>query len=275
MLTASLTCAHLYKLEANNVHTMRVEARGVTVAYGDEVIFREEDLLVEGSGLYVIIGPNGAGKTTLFKVLLGLIRPVKGRVFLNGQDVTGRPEVAGKLVGYVPQLTSLDFPFPVSVEELVESAVALRRRPIRLFFPREERWRVEKVMEEMGIKDIADKPLGSLSGGQRQRALIARALVWDPQVLFMDEPVASVDPRGKAEIAERIKELSRDRMVLVSSHDPSLFLDSAKEVIVVNRGIVAKGRPADVMRAELLREVYGGGVSLVERCVHLVDSHIG
>ncbi len=252
---------------------MWIQVEGLTVGYGEEVIFREESFRLDGSGLYVVMGPNGAGKTTLFKALLGLLRPISGRILINGVDVTGRPELAGKFVGYVPQLSAADFPFPVSVKELVESAVVLRRRPIRLFYPKEETWRVEKVLQEMGVSSVADKPLHELSGGQRQRALLARALVWDPEIMVMDEPIASVDPKGKEEIARRIRALSKDKMVLVSSHDPSLFLEGAKEIMVVNRGIVARGKPSEVMKTELLRKVYGGSVHLVERCVHIVDSH--
>ncbi len=101
---------------------LTLEARELGVSYGEEVVFSNESFRLEGPGLVVVMGPNGAGKTTLFRALLGLI-PVRGRVLVNGEDVTGRPERAGRLIGYVPQWRGEDYHFPVSVREVVESLV--------------------------------------------------------------------------------------------------------------------------------------------------------
>ena len=249
-----------------------IEVSHLTISYGKELVFSDESFKLEGPGLIVVMGPNGAGKTTLFKAILSLI-PVQGRVALNGVDVTGRPEEAGKQAGYVPQFRGEDFSFPVNVREIVESAIALRRRPIRLRFPPEERVRIEKVMEKVGIRQIEGKPLSELSGGQRQRVFIARALVWDPPILLMDEPLTAVDPMGRVDLVRMIKEMAEEKLVLVSSHDPSLFLDKAKALMVVNRGIVAIGPPNEVLKEELLSKVYGRSVFLVEKCVHVVDGY--
>ncbi len=249
-----------------------IEVSNLTVSYGDDVIFDEENFKLEGAGLTVVIGPNGAGKTTLFKGLLGLI-PVKGRVIINGIDVTGKAEEAGKLVGYVPQFKSEDYNFPINVREIVESAIALRRKPPRMGFPREMRARIREVMKTMGIWNIREKPLLELSGGQRQRVFIARSLVWDPPILIMDEPLTAVDPMGRADLVKMIKEFAESKLVLVSSHDPSFFLDKAKNLMVVNRGIVALGSPKDVLKEDLLSNVYGRSVFLVEKCVHVVDGY--
>ncbi len=249
-----------------------IEVSDLTVSYGEEVVFRRENFKLEGPSLIVVIGPNGAGKTTLFRGILGLI-PVEGKVFINGIDVTGKAEEAGKLVGYVPQFKAEDYSFPINVMEIVESAIALRGRPPRIRFPREMKTRVRKVMEQVGIWDIRKKPLLELSGGQRQRVFIARSLVWDPPVLIMDEPLTAVDPMGRVDLVKMIKELAEDKLVLVSSHDPSFFLDKAKMLMVVNRGIAALGPPKEVLREDLLSKVYGRSVFLVEKCVHVVDGY--
>ncbi len=251
---------------------LTLEAKGLGVSYGDDEIFSDEDFRLEGPGLVVVMGPNGAGKTTLFKALLGLI-PVRGRVLVNGEDVTGRPERAGRLIGYVPQWKGEDYSFPVSVREIVESAIALRRAPPRLSFPKDERDRIDSALERMGVRDVANKPLSELSGGQRQRVFIARALVWDPSILIMDEPLTAVDPMGRVDLVRMIKEMSSSKLVVVSSHDPSMFLDRAKLIMVVNRGVVALGPPNEVIREELLSRVYGRSVFIVEKCVHVVDGY--
>ena len=249
-----------------------LRVQGLSVSYGSEAVFRGESFELEGPGLVVVIGPNGSGKTTLFRAILGLI-PAEGRVSMNGVDVTGKPEEAGKQAGYVPQFKGEDLSFPVNVREIVESAIALRRRPPRLAFPKEERNRIDEILRRMGLSEIQGKPLSELSGGQRQRVFIARALVWDPPILIMDEPLTAVDPMGRADLVGMIKEMARDKLVLVSSHDPSLFMDGARTLRVVNRGIVAMGPPEEVMREELLSKVYGRSVFLVERCVHVVDGY--
>ncbi len=251
---------------------LTLEARELGVSYGEEVVFSNESFRLEGPGLVVVMGPNGAGKTTLFRALLGLI-PVRGRVLVNGEDVTGRPERAGRLIGYVPQWRGEDYHFPVSVREVVESAIALRRRPPRFSIPEGERSRVSSVLERVGIGEIANRPLSELSGGQRQRVFIARALVWDPPILIMDEPLTAVDPMGRVDLVRMIKEMASSRLVLVSSHDPSMFLDRARLIMVVNRGVVALGPPDEVIREDLLSRVYGRSVFIVEKCVHVVDGY--
>jgi len=251
-----------------------VRAEDITVAYGSEIVFSREDFLIEGPGLVLVIGPNGAGKTTLFKTILGLIRPIKGTVVINGLEVTGNPKLAGRLVGYVPQMLGLDSSFPISVREIVESAVILRQRVPRLATSPSTRRLVDKILHELGLEPIANKPFTKLSGGQRQKTLIARALVWNPEILVMDEPLSAVDVKGKYEIAKIISSLSLERLVLVSSHDPTFFLPHASMIMVVNKGIVAMGPPEDVMRLDILRKVYGKSIMLIEKCVHVVDSNV-
>ncbi len=253
---------------------MMIELRGVTVGYGGEPVLRGVRLVLRGPGLVQILGPNGAGKTTLLKTMLGLIKPMEGRVFINGEDVTGRPERAGRHVGYVPQLAAAARSFPITAWELVETECLLRcARWPRLPFD-ELRGRVQKVLERVGLpREAWRMPLWSLSGGQRQRVLIARALVHDPEILVMDEPLSAVDPVGKAELASLVGRLGSRHLVVVTSHDPMLLLPYTTMVVLVNRGIVAAGEPGEVLRPEVLSKVYGGAVIHVQEHYHIADEH--
>lgn len=250
-----------------------LKAENITVFYGKEVILRDESFIFEGPGLVLIVGPNGAGKTTLFKAILGLVPVVNGKISANGIDITNKPEIAGKIIGYVPQTIEINSLFPISVREIVESAVVFRTPIMRLITPKKLVKKAWNAIEKLGLREVADKPLRSLSGGERQRTFIARALVWDPPIIIMDEPLAAVDPKGKSEIIDFIVKLSKDKLIVVSSHDPGLFAHYAKQVAVMNRKIIAIGAPQEVLKLDLLREIYGGGVILIRECVHVADHH--
>ncbi len=245
----------------------------VHIKAGDEVLLENVNLELQGPGLVVVIGPNGAGKTTLFKTITGLVKPARGRIRFCGTDVTGNPRMAGRLIGYMPQLSEVNRSFPVTGWELVESSVVFRMRPPRLRAPREVVERIQRIIEEVGALDYASKPLSELSGGQVQRLLLARAVAAGTPVLLLDEPTSAVDPRGRLGVVSYIKELAREKLVLLSTHDPTLFRDAASLIVVMWKGVKAVGPPREVLRPDTLREVYGDMVIPVKECVHLVDGH--
>ena len=248
-----------------------VEARGLEVGYNSHTVLSGVDLRLEGPGLVQVLGPNGAGKTTLLRALLGLLKPRRGCVCINGVDVTGRPEKAGRYAGYVPQLPPGGHHYPVTAWELVETECRIRCRG------RSRDWiqrRVEEALRQVGLpRDAWSTPIGRLSGGQRQRVFIARALVHNPPTLFMDEPFSAVDPAGKASLAQLVAGIARERLVVVTSHDPMLLMEHTSTIVLVNRGIVAAGPPGEVLRPEVLAKVYGAAVLLVESHPHIVDEH--
>lgn len=248
-----------------------VEARGLEVGYDSHIVLRGVDLRLEGPALVQVLGPNGAGKTTLLRALLGLVKPRRGRVLINGVDVTGRPEKAGRYAGYVPQLPPGGHHYPVTAWELVETECRIRCRGRDRSWVRE---RVEEALRQVGLPRSAwSTPIGRLSGGQRQRVFIARALVHNPPALFMDEPFSAVDPAGKVSLAHLVAEMAEKRLVVVTSHDPMLLMEHTSLIVLVNRGIVAAGPPEEVLRPEVLSKVYGGAVLLVESHPHIVDEH--
>lgn len=250
----------------------RVYVEQLSVSYGDEVIFDGETFELIGPGLFLVIGPNGAGKTTLFRALLGLVE-LKGRVYVNGVEVTGNPERAGRFIGYVPQLSLIDPPFPISTKELIESAIILRKGILARRLSVEERSLLESLIRDLDLSEFINKPFQQLSGGQKQRALLARVLISDPPIIVMDEPLTAIDPVRRESLINMIFELAERKLLLVSSHDPTLFLREAKVLMALNRGIVAMGPPRDVLNEELMKRVYGRNVVLVERCLHVVDYH--
>lgn len=261
----------------SRIGTPCIRVERLTVGYGKEIILENMDLEFKGYGVVQILGPNGAGKTTLLKTILGLIKPLKGKVYVNRIEVTGKPEKAGPHIGYVPQLfTPSVMTFPVTPWELVESSLLLyRKRWPRILVDINVRKRVEEVLKLVGLpKDTWDKSLWELSGGQRQRVLIARALVHDPPILIMDEPLAAVDPAGRAEIAALIGLLSEKKLVVTSSHDPMLLLQYTKQVVLLNRRIYIAGKPKEVLTLENTRKIYGESVIPVKDHVHISDAHI-
>ena len=248
----------------------------LTVGYGDDIVLENLNLEFRGPGLIQILGPNGAGKTTLLKAILGLIKPLRGRVYINGVDVTGSPDKAGSSVGYVPQLFVTGHnPYPVTAWEFIESSLLLHRKWPRVFATLEEKKRIEYVLEKVGLpREAWHKSLWSLSGGQRQRVLIARALIHDPEILVMDEPLSAVDPAGRVGLAGLIGELAEEKLVIVTSHDPMLLLKYTSMVLLLNRRLYMYGRPEEVLTIENARRIYGEAAIPVREHVHISDAHI-
>ncbi|MCC6065176.1 MAG: metal ABC transporter ATP-binding protein [Thermofilum sp.] len=249
-----------------SVHERRPSLRveDLTFAYaGGEYVLEGENLEVEGAGLVTVLGPNGAGKTTFFKLILGLLKPLRGRVYLNGEDVTGDPARAGVHANFVPQLSAVRKDLPATGVEVVEWA-------LRGYSGEERRRRALEILRSVGAEGFAGKRLSSMSGGQLQRVLIARALARDTPILVLDEPFSGVDPRGREELVELLSKLAESRMVLVSTHDPVLTLKRSRLVVVFNRGIRAVGTPDEVYELEMLRKAYGPGVLVIEKCLHVI-----
>ncbi|WP_062662491.1 ATP-binding cassette domain-containing protein [Aeropyrum camini] len=166
---------------------MRVRVEDLTVAYNGEAVLSGVNLEFQGPGLVQIIGPNGAGKTTLLKTILGLVKPLRGKVLLDGVEATGRPEVAGRYAGYVPQNPSAPRLSPITVREFVETSLRLRGVA-------RAKERALEVLGSLGLEgEVLEARLWELSMGMLQRAFIARAIASNPRILVMDEPLASID----------------------------------------------------------------------------------
>ncbi|MDF1800565.1 MAG: ATP-binding cassette domain-containing protein [Planctomycetota bacterium] len=210
-----------------------IEARAVDLGYGREVVLRGLDLVVERGDFVGILGPNGAGKTTLFRGLLGLVEPLGGRI-----------ERGDTRLGYVPQESTFDAAWPVSALEVV----ALGDRRQGLFGRRARREKALEQLARVGLTERARQRFTSLSGGQRQRVLIARALMAEPDALFLDEPTSGVDLPSQERILRAVTELNADGgpAVLLVAHQLELVARAAQRFLWV-----AEGRASEVTADDL------------------------
>ncbi|MEM1509108.1 MAG: metal ABC transporter ATP-binding protein [Thermofilaceae archaeon] len=251
---------------AVHIEQPSVKVVDLTFAYNSEYILTDENLELWGPGLITLLGPNGAGKTTFFKLLLGILKPFRGRVYLNGEDVTGNPLKAGVHASLIPQLASVRKDLPVTGYEFVE--LALRGRGVRKL---ERKEKVEEALSLVRATDFAEKRISSMSGGQLQRILIARAIAAGTPILVMDEPFSGIDPRGREDISKIIEELGASKLVILSTHDPVFTLNRSKLVVVFNKGVKGVGAPEEVYKLDLLRAAYGPGMLLIEKCLHVLS----
>lgn len=249
----------------------------VTVAYQQSVAIEDVSFELKYGEFLGIVGPNGSGKTTLLRAVLGLVRPVSGKVTALG--VAGRElPNARRHIGYVPQRRALDPQFPISVRDAVAmglySTLGAFRRPTA-----GEQTRVEQALAAVGLSESADHVAGHLSGGQQQRLLIARALVQEPQILLLDEPTSAVDVATRSAIVELVRRLHAERRLttLYVTHDVNEVLPCVDKVLYINRTVRAFGSCAQVLNRETLESLYGGRVIFAEeggrQYVIVGDSH--
>jgi len=211
---------------------------------------------VDEGSIVAIIGPNGAGKTTLIKAILGLIPYECGSVTLFGQSL--KYADSHNKFGYVPQKLEFDRTFPLTVAELLKFTVP----PIYAFpfFRRKgEEKHISELLEVVGAQKLSNRHIGSLSGGELQRVMIAKAIVNDPKILFLDEPASGVDIEGQERFYDLVKRLKREKglTVILISHDLNIVYRFADNVICMNSKLVCSGRPEEMLTDEVIRSVYG------------------
>jgi len=242
----------------NDTHeNIALSVDDLTVAYNSKPAIWDIDLDVPEGVLMAIVGPNGAGKSTLIKSVLNLIPRAAGTVTFYGKPY----QQARSLVGYVPQRGSVDWDFPTSVLDVVTMGLYGKlgwfRRP-----GRKERELALHALDQVGLVDFADRQISQLSGGQQQRTFLARALVQDAQIYFMDEPFAAVDAVTERAIVNILRELKdRGKTVLVVHHDLQTVEDYFDWVTLLNVEVIAIGPTAETFTPDNLQKTYGGRVS--------------
>lgn len=237
-----------------------IEVKNLSVSYSNNPVLTDVNLSVKTGAFLGIMGPNGGGKSTFLKTLLGLVPYQKGKISL-----LGKPLQQGRLkVGYVPQFALVDRKFPITVIEVVKSGLlegALH--PFFRFSKKQEKIALQK-MEETGIIHLAKRQITALSGGEFQRMLIARALVSDPQILFLDEPTASVDPASREQIFSILYSLNsgeNPKTILLVTHDMAAIATQIKELACLNRTLVYHGQPK--LTQAIVDRLYGCPVDLI------------
>jgi zinc transport system ATP-binding protein len=239
------TCSHAQSHSAAVVRPFAVDAllsaRGLGFSRGGRTILDGIDLDVRDGEIVTLIGPNGAGKTTLVRLLLGLAKPDRG-------EVRRRPGLA---IGYAPQRFDLDRAIPMTVTRFLTLGAA--------YSPDS----VEAVLAEVGARRVGDQQLTQLSGGELQRVVLARALLRDPELLVLDEPVRGVDYVGEAELYTLIGRLRSDRGlgVLLVSHDLHVVMAQSDRVVCINRHVCCSGVPEAVAQHPEYVRLFGASAA--------------
>ena len=241
--------------------TPALTVRDLTVAYDEEPVLWDLDLTVPSGVLMAIVGPNGAGKTTLLKTILGIESPAAGQVRLFGAPY----DQVRERIGYVPQRGSVDWDFPTNALDVVLMGLYGRlgwiRRP-----GAEEREEARAALEQVEMADYADRQISQLSGGQQQRVFLARALVQEADLYFMDEPLQGVDATTERAIIDVLRSLQEQgRTVVAVHHDLQTVSEYFDRVLLLNVRRMADGPVEEVFTEDNLRRTYGGRVGFLHR----------
>jgi len=237
-----------------------VELRDVTIRLGRTTVQAGMDAEIGEGEFVAVLGPNGAGKSTLLKALLGLLRPAEGSIGVFGRS----PKLGNRQIGYVPQFHSL------------ESAMVLRSRDIVGFGLDGHRWgpglggkkrreRIDRALDEVDVLHLAEVPFGRLSGGERQRMILAQALLSEPSLLLLDEPLASLDIHHAQDIVSLVNRTCRGRgvTVLLVAHDVNPLLPFVDRIMYLANQRCRVGKPEEVITTDSLSALYGSRVEVV------------
>ena len=229
-----------------------VRLDGVTHAYGGPPVLESVSMSVAPGEFVGVVGPSGSGKSTLLRILAGSLRPLLG-------DVT-RAAAGG--ISYVPQVETVDWNFPVTVNEVVTMARTSGR-----WLPwssREERREVAVVLDRLGLGDLGGRHIRELSGGQQQRVFVARALLRQADLLLLDEPTSGVDVRTRHEVLHLLDDLHSEGLAIVlTTHDLNGIAAHLPRLVCLNRRVVADGAPHDVITPDVLERTYGARMEVI------------
>lgn len=222
-----------------------IEIKNLTVAYGENIALENFNLDIEVGSLMALVGPNGAGKSTLIKTILKFLKQITGEIKING-----------KSLAYVPQRNSVDWDFPTTLFDVVEMGCYGR---VGLFkrVNKEEKQKVLKAIEQVGMLEFKDRQISELSGGQQQRTFIARALVQEADIYLMDEPFQGVDSTTEKSIVNILKKLkSEGKTLIIVHHDLQTVPTYFETVTFINKTVIASGKVEKVFTQENIDITY-------------------
>lgn len=248
---------------------LAIEVKDVCFFIGRQRILYEVSFAIPQGSYVGIVGPNGGGKTTMLRIMLGLLQPTCGSVEIFGQN----PFLARKngQIGYVPQrITQSDFPFPVSVQEMVASG----RTPsigIGRGRTREDQDAVENALNLVSVTHLRHRLVSQLSGGERQRVFIARSLCTNPRLLILDEPTTGVDLAAKDDFYALLKKLNADLKltILFVSHDIEVMTNEVAFVLALNQKLICHCESHKFLSDDTVQKLYGKGVKHHSPHLHL------
>lgn len=232
-----------------------VELSGITAGYDNQIAIRDVNLVVNESDFIGVIGPNGGGKTTLVKVMVGLLKPMKGHIIFN----ESLKQEAGSLIGYLPQVNRFDTKFPISVIDVVLSGLMSEKGPFYRFKNTERKLALD-LLDSAGIENLKNRPIGMLSGGQMQRVFLCRAIISSPKLLILDEPNTFVDNKFEYDLYETLLKLNRHIAIMIVSHDIGTISYYVKTIACVNK--LLHYHPSNIISEEQLAS-YGCPLQLI------------
>ncbi len=246
----------------NNAKSL-IQMEGVTFSYGHDPVLTDVSFSIHEGDFLAILGPNGSGKTTLLKIILGLLRPARGSVFIMGKSVEKFRE--WQKIGYVPQkATHFDPLFPASAKEAVAMALLSSAKFLHRMTKKED-VSIRHSLELVGMADFANRRIGELSGGQQQRVFIARAIVQQPRILFLDEPTTGVDAETQAHFYEILDRLNKNEGITIVqvTHDIGIVNKHITQVACLNQRLVYHGSHEEFCRSDTLKNMLAGGHHLI------------
>ena len=241
---------------------MRLEVKDLSFSYGDNKVLNNVSFSSSGGEAIAVLGPNGVGKSTFFKCILGFLPIRKGKIEIEGKDVSiMKGKELSKYIAYIPQSSN-----PVFNHTVLDSVAMGMNNQIGLFsVPGEkEREKAAAALDRLGILKLKDRGCLNISGGERQLMLIARAMVQDARIIVMDEPTSSLDYGNSYRVMETIMSLSKDGYtILFSTHDPDAAMRYSDRVIAFYKGeIIRDGKPSTVLNTDVLSTLYSINVAI-------------
>jgi zinc transport system ATP-binding protein len=231
-----------------------VEISHLSIKFNEQLILNDINFSIEEKDFMAIIGPNGGGKTTLLKVILGILTPDEGKVKVFGKE----PKKAKDLMGYLPQRLDFDHDFPINVFETVLMG---RYHGLLKKYSNQDHKAVIQALKDVEMDELKDRQISKLSGGQMQRVFIARAIVRDPKLLIMDEPMASIDPEMQHSFYELMSRLKNKMAIVLVSHDVGAVSTHVDKIACLNQKLYYHGPIED--SANGLEEVYHCSIELI------------
>ena len=247
-----------------------IDIQQLTVNYDKTPVLWDVNFSIPQGKLVGVVGPNGAGKSTLLKAMLGIVKPVSGRARFFEKPL----KEVWERIAYVPQRTSVDWNFPITVLELVLMG---RYRRLGLFkWPKvADRDAARRALEMVGMASFEKRQISELSGGQQQRLFIARALLQEADIFFLDEPFSGVDMTTEKEILELMTRLkAQGKTLIIVHHDLSTVQQYFDWAILLNTALVACGPIKEVFHQDNIFRTFGKSHSLLEEVTRLLEGHI-
>jgi zinc/manganese transport system ATP-binding protein len=243
-----------------------VELDHASLRIGERTVLSEASFAVDAGEFIGVLGPNGAGKTTLMRSILGLLQPSAGNLRVFGQP----PERGDARIGYLPQVRTVLPDLRVRGLDFIATSLHGERWGLPRF-RLTDRKMIDATLGAIGARDLAERPLSDMSGGERQRLLLAQALLGNPQLLLLDEPLISLDARHQEAVINAVRKVCRERKitVLFSAHELNQLLGSIDRVLYLGNGQAVLGTVDEVVTAPVLSRLYGADIHVVH-----ADDHI-